>query len=596
MTIDDGMTWRLAGALPIAFAAAAATALALAPAGTRAQEVLTEPEAETAEAPAAMAQDYMVSAANPLAVEAGLEVLREGGNAIDAMVATQMVLNLVEPQSSGIGGGAFLVYYDAGTGETLTLDGRETAPLAATPTLFLNEDGRPMDFWDAVVGGRSVGTPGTLMLMETAHGRFGTMPWPRLFEPAIALAEEGFEVSPRLASMLEGERGERLQTFETTRAYFFPEGAPLEVGETLQNPEFAETLRIIADQGSDPFYTGEIAADIVETVQAADPNPGLLAMEDLERYAVIERAPVCHGYRDYRVCGMGPPSSGALTVGQILGLLEHFDMPSLSADDPMAWHLIAEASKLAFADRGLYIADSDYVTVPVAGLLNPHYLTTRAQDISHFRAIPVPAQAGNPPFPGTLPYAAGMSHEQPDTSHLSIVDAEGNAVSLTTTIESAWGSNLMVRGFMLNNELTDFSFEPVEAGMVVANRVEPGKRPRSSMSPTIVFDEAGDPVLVVGSPGGSRIIGYVAQTLIAVLDWEMDIQSAIDLPRVVNRNGRTDIEEGTEAAADFADFLELRGHAVNIRPLTSGLHGIQVTEDGLMGGADPRREGVAMGD
>jgi gamma-glutamyltranspeptidase/glutathione hydrolase len=578
------------------WALAAAALFTFAPGVGAAQQTVAAPEPAAERSQPATARDYMVAAANPLAVEAGLEMLREGGTAVDAMVATQMVLNLVEPQSSGIGGGAFLVYYDAATGETLTLDGRETAPMAATPELFLDENGDPLDFWEAVVGGRSVGTPGTLKLMETAHDRFGALPWARLFEPAVALAEDGFEVSPRLASMLEGRRGDRLRTFETARDFYFPGGEPLQAGETLRNPEFAETLRIIAEQGSEPFYAGEIAADIVAAVGNADPNPGLLAEGDLAAYEVIARAPVCHDYRGRTVCGMGPPSSGALTVGQILGLLEHFDLPSLSADDPLAWHLIAEASKLAFADRGLYMADGDYVTVPADGLLNPHYLTLRAQEISPFRAMATPAAPGNPPFPGALRYAPDRSHEQPDTSHLSIVDADGNVVSLTTTIESAWGSNLMVRGFMLNNELTDFSFVPEELGMLVANRVEPGKRPRSSMSPTIVFGEDGEPYLAIGSPGGSRIIGYVVQTIVAVLDWDMDLQAAIDLPRVVNRNGDTDVEEGTLAAVDYPQFLEARGHGVNIRPLTSGLHGIRIAEDGLVGGADPRREGVARGD
>ena len=565
--------------------AMAAASLMLLPAGSWAQAT-TGP---------ATAQSYMVAAANPLAVAAGVEMLREGGSAIDAMVATQMVLNLVEPQSSGIGGGAFLVYHDVATGETITLDGRETAPMTATPALFLQATGEPMGFWDAVVGGRSVGTPGTLALMETAHARFGTLPWDRLFEPAIALAEDGFEVSPRLSGMLGGDAGERLRTFATARDYFFPGGEPLQAGDTLQNPDFAATLRLIAAEGSAPFYTGEIAADIVATVQAADPNPGLLAMDDLAAYRVIERAPVCQDYRGYSVCGMGPPSSGALTVGQILGLLGHFDLPSLSADNPLAWHLIAEASKLAFADRGLYMADSDFVTVPVDGLLDPRYLTARAQRIALTAAMATPAAPGNPPFPEALPRAPDRSQEQPGTSHVSIVDAAGNAVSLTTTIESAWGSNLMVRGFLLNNELTDFSFVAEENGLMVANRVEPGKRPRSSMSPSIVFDPDGAVHLVVGSPGGSRIIGYVAQTIVAVLDWDMDIQSAINLPRIVNRNGPVDLEEGTAAEA-FAGFLEARGHAVNVRGLTSGLHGIQITDDGLEGGADPRREGIALGD
>ncbi len=575
-------------------AGSAMTALAMA-APTYAQMDL-QPEGATGTAPArasVVAQDFMVAAANPVAVQAGYDVLAAGGTAVDAMVAVQMMLNLVEPQSSGIGGGAFLVYYDAAADALLTLDGRETAPLAAGGDLFLDEDGARLGFWDAVVGGRSVGTPGTLALMAQAHERYGTLDWADLLQPTIDLAERGFTVSPRLAGMLTGSRAERLRTYQPARDYFFPGGEPLAVGDVRTNQPFARTLRLIAEQGPAVFYDGPVADAIVATVQGAQGNPGLLSREDLAAYRVIERAPVCAAYRGYDVCGMGPPSSGALTVGQMLGILGHFDLPSMGPDSVDSWHLIAEAAKLAFADRGLYMADSDFVRMP-AGLLDPAYLTVRAQHVSLDAALETPVAPGNPPWDEAALWSTHEGLELPGTSHVSIIDGDGNAVSLTTTIESGFGSNLMVGGFLLNNELTDFSFAAERDGRPVANRVEAGKRPRSSMAPTIVLDEEGAVALVIGSPGGSRIIPYVARSIVAILDWEMDVQAALDLPHIVNRNGGTDVEAGTSAEA-FAAALEARGHSVNLRDLTSGLHAIRVTADGLIGGADPRREGIALG-
>ena len=543
----------------------------------------------------AAAERHMVAAAHPDAVAAGLEMLRAGGSAADAAVAVQLVLNLVEPQSSGIGGGAFLLHHDGATKELIAYDGRETAPLAATEKLFLRLEGTPMKFFEAAVGGRSVGAPGTVALLAAVHDDHGRLPWKRLFEPAIALAEKGFTVNARLAGLLQGERGERLRTYAPAATYFFLRGKPLKAGDLVINRRFAETLRAIAEQGPSAFYTGAIAQDIVATVQGAAGNPGLLTEADLAAYRVIKRAPVCHPYRGHRVCGMGPPSSGALTVGQILGILEHFDVPSLGPDNADSWHLIAEASKLAFADRARYMADADFVPVPVKGLLDPAYLTARAQSIAFDRTLETPAAAGNPPWRGGPRFAPDTARGRPGTSHISIVDGDGNAVSMTTTIEGAFGSQLMVRGFLLNNELTDFSFLPTGGGRPIANRVEPGKRPRSSMAPTMVFDGEGNLELVVGSPGGSRIIGYVAQTLVAVLDWGLDIQAAIDLGHVVNRNGATDFEAGTKVVL-FQTGLESRGHETRRRDLNSGLHGIAVTKDGLRGGADPRREGMARGD
>ncbi|MFV0512024.1 MAG: gamma-glutamyltransferase [Jhaorihella sp.] len=537
------------------------------------------------------AADWMIVAANPLAATAGADILRAGGSAADAMVAAQAVLGLVEPQSSGLGGGAFLVWYDAGTGRLTTLDGRETAPLAATPRLFQDAAGAPLEFFDAVVGGRSVGTPGTPALLAEAHRRWGRTPWPDLFAPAIGLAENGFAVSPRLAAMVEAD-ADRLSRFPATAAYFLPGGAPLRAGQTLRNPAYAATLRILADRGAAGFYAGPIAGDIVQTVQNAPGNPGLLSVADLHLYDVRERDPVCASYRIYQVCGMGPPSSGALTVGQILGMLEHFDLAALGPGSVSAWRLIGDASRLAFADRGRYIADGDFVPVPVAGLLDPAYLAARAKLLAGDDALPEVAP-GRPEFDHALLWGEDDAIELPSTSHVSIVDSFGNVLSMTASVENAFGSRLMSNGFLLNNQLTDFSFRSHVDGLAVANRVEPGKRPRSSMAPTIVL-RAGKPVLVLGSPGGSRIIGYVAAAIVAWADWGLDVQQAVALGHGVNRFGRYDLEAGTGAEA-LAPGLEALGYDVRLGELNSGLHAIAIGAT-LQGGADPRREGVALGE
>jgi gamma-glutamyltranspeptidase/glutathione hydrolase len=531
----------------------------------------------------------MVVAANPLAVQAGADVLARGGTAADAMIAVQAVLGLVEPQSSGLGGGAFLVWYDAASGTLTTLDGRETAPLEATPTLFQDETGAPLGFFDAVVGGLSVGTPGTPALLEEAHRRWGRAEWGALFEPAIDLAEGGFAVSPRLAALV-ADDAERLARFAPTASYFLPGGEPLAEGAMLTNPEYAATLRTLAREGARGFYTGPIAADIVRTVQGAE-GPGLLSAVDLAIYQVRERAPVCAPYRAHEICGMGPPSSGALTVGQILGMLDGYDLAALGPGSAEAWRLIGDASRLAFADRGRYMADSDFVPVPVKGLLAPDYLAVRGALLAGDDALPEVAP-GEPEFDHALLWGDDTSLELPSTSHISIVDGLGNVLSMTTTIENGFGSRLMVRGFLLNNELTDFSFASHEDGRPVANRVAPGKRPRSSMSPTIVMKD-GAPVLAVGSPGGSRIIGYTAKTIIAVLDWGMDVQQAVALPHAVNRFGTYDLEAGTSAAG-LEEALTGMGYQVGVRDLNSGLHAIAIG-GGLQGGADPRREGIALG-
>ena len=536
------------------------------------------------------ADNWMISAANPLAVEAGAEVLAAGGTAADAMVAVQAVLGLVEPQSSGLGGGAFLVWYDAASGQVTTLDGREAAPLAATPRLFQDADGEPLQFFDAVVGGRSVGVPATPMLMQEAHDRWGKSDWPGLFAKATALAQDGFTVSPRLAASIAWD-AERLARFPQTAAYLIPGGTPLSAGDILKNPAYAETLKAMADKGASVFYTEPLAGEIITKVQTAPGNPGVLSRVDLAIYRIKERAPVCVSYRVYRVCGMGPPSSGGLTVGQILKLVEPFDLPALGPDNATSWRLIGDASRLAFADRGRYMADEDFVPVPKEGLLDAAYLAGRSKLLETGRALET-AEPGEPEYDHSLMWSDDASIEFPSTSHFSIVDSYGNALSMTTTVENIFGSRLMAGGFILNNELTDFSFRSHRNGQPIANRVEPGKRPRSSMSPTIVLKD-GKPVLVIGSPGGSRIIGFVAQTIIAHLDWGMDIQAAISMPRLVNRYGGFEIEAPSKAIV-LKRALEEMGFEVKLRPITSGLHGISIGE-ALLGGADPRREGIALG-
>ena len=536
------------------------------------------------------ADSWMVVAANPHAVKAGADILAAGGTAADALVAVQVMLGLVEPQSSGLGGGAFLIWYDAHTGALTTFDGRETAPLAVTPRLFQDAAGAPLKFFDAVVGGRSVGTPGTPALLAEVYARYGTQNWANLLAPARELAGAGFPVSPRLAQLV-AEDAERLASSETTAAYFLPEGRPIAAGETLVNLPYAQTLDVLATQGVAAFYAGDLARSIVATVQGAKGNPGVLSEVDLAVYRVKERPAVCASYRAHEVCGMGPPSSGAIAVGQTLVLLEGFDL-SAGPDDVTVRRLIGDASRLAFADRGRYVADSDYVPVPVAGLLDTEYLSERAELLAGDDALPE-VTAGAPEFDHALNWTDDEAIELPSTSHISIVDSFGNVASMTTTIENGFGSRLMVGGFLLNNELTDFSFRSHKDGVPIANRVEPGKRPRSSMAPTIVMKD-GAPVIVAGSPGGSRIIGYTAQSIIAMIDWGMDPQAAAALPHAINRFGTYDLEEGT-SAANLADALGAIGYETKAAALTSGLHLIAIG-DGLRGGADPRREGIALGE
>ena len=539
-----------------------------------------------------IAKDYMVAAANPIAVKAGYEVLKGGGNAADALVAVQTVLGLVEPQSSGLGGGGFLVYYDAKSKKITTFDARETAPFATTPELFQDENGKPLKFYDAVVGGRSVGTPGTVKLLSTMHQKYGSKDWSELLKPAEKLATDGFVVSERLASAIANDK-ERLSRYPDTKAYFFnDDGEPLAEGSILKNSLYAQTLETLGEKGESAFYKGQLGKNIVTKVNGIKDNPGVLSMDDLAAYKIKERAAVCAPYHQYDVCGMGPPSSGALTIGQILGIAEHFDLKKMGPDSAEAWQIIGDASRLAFADRGRYMADSDFVPMP-EGLLDPDYLAERAKLIEPGKALAEVAP-GEPRWERKIKQSDDQSIELPNTTHIVITDKAGNTISFTSTVENGFGSRVMSNGFILNNEMTDFSFASYKDGYPIANRVEPGKRPRSSMSPSIVMKDA-QPYMVVGSPGGSRIIGYVASTLIAHIDWGMDIQQAISLPHLVNRFGTYDIEAGTNAVR-FKEPLEAMGYKVNVRDLNSGLQGIVFTDGQLIGGADPRREGIALGD
>jgi gamma-glutamyltranspeptidase/glutathione hydrolase len=551
----------------------------------------------------------VVSAANPLAVDAGVEILRAGGSAVDAAIATQMVLGLVEPQSSGIGGGAFLIHYRARDRSLVSYDGRETAPAAATPELFIGANGQPLPFATAVVGGRSVGVPGLVRMLKLAHDEHGRLPWSRLFDRAIQLATDGFAVSPRLNALLTSDAAMRTQ--EPAASYFYDaNGQPRPVGYVLRNPEYAATLRAIAADAN-ALYTGPLAQQIVDKVRGHPTNPGVMQLSDLAGYQAKKRTPVCIVYRvRWNVCGMGPPSSGALTVGQALGILENFDLAPMGPNTVDSVHLISEAYRLAYADRGQYMADADFVNVPVAGLLDKNYLKSRAALISMSRSLGA-APVGTPPGAPSATTGQDATVERGGTSHMSIVDAEGNVVSMTTTIEGAFGSRQMVGGFLLNNELTDFSFLPTDAqGRPIANRVEAGKRPRSSMSPTIVLNPNNEVEIVIGSPGGAAIIQYVTKSLIGMIDWRLSPQDAIELGNFGATTSATTTLERNSAvqATAIQDGLRARGHTISIADQTSGLHGFMFVggrgeaQIGVLpavtwaAGADPRREGVSRGD
>jgi len=557
------------------------------------------------------AERHMAAAANPLAAEAGREMLRQGGSAIDAAIAMQAVLTLVEPQSSGIGGGAFIMLWDGHT--VHAYDGRETAPAGATERLFLKADGQPMGFTAAQIGGRSVGTPGVLRALEMAHQKSGHLPWARLFEPAIRLSEQGFAISPRLHSLIAADRF--IPQSPEMAAYFLnADGTPKATGTRLKNPALAAVFKRIAKEGPDALYHGPIADEIARKVQGHR-NAGSLSPADLAGYAAKERAPLCSDYKRWKICGMPPPSSGGIAIAQIMGTLQALEArdprlaiapmtplnsasPAGLEPTPEAVHLIAEAGRLAFADRALYVADADFVPVPVAGLVAPDYLAQRAALIGE-RSLGV-AKPGQPAGI-QVAYAPDRSPLRISTSQVVAVDDQGGAVSMTTTVEAAFGSHLMVQGFLLNNQMTDFSFIPEENGQPVANRVQPGKRPLSAMAPTLVFDrQSGELLATLGSPGGSQIIEYVSKSLVAMLDWQLDPQAAISLPNFGSRNGATELESGLFSPA-LKQALKDKGHALSEIEMTSGIQAIVRTRDAqgkvmLSGGADPRREGEALGD
>lgn len=532
---------------------------------------------------------YMVSTANPLATKAGLAMIERGGSAVDAAIAAQLVLGLVEPQSSGIGGGAFLLYWDAQKDDLHVFDGRETAPSGIEPDQFI-VDGRPLSYWEAVNNGGSVGVPGVLRAMELAHARHGRLPWAELFEPALQLAQDGFAVTPRLHLMISKSRG-LAENRNAGRYFFDSKGRPWPVGHVLKNPALAATLKRIAKEGADAFYQGAIAEDIVAAVRS-HPQPGALSVADLSNYRALQREAVCGTYRVYVVCGAPPPSSGGVGLIQLMGILESFPLVDMKPDSVEAVHVFSEAGRLVFADRDFYLADPEFVDVPVDALTNPAYLRMRAELISPEASMGV-AVPGDPVGRRAI-LAPDNAMEIPSTTHISIVDEEGNVVSMTSSVESAFGSKIMVHGFLLNNQLTDFSLLSAdELGRPIANRVEPGKRPRSTMSPTIVFSQ-GHPLFVIGSPGGSAILNYVAQAVIGVLDWGLSAQEAVSQPHFGSRNKETELEAGS-VLVRHVKTLESMGHEVQVEEFTSGLQGIYVSPEGLVGAADPRREGTAEG-
>lgn len=542
-------------------------------------------------APAAASEvGGMVSAADPRAAEAGREMLNAGGNAADAAIAIQIALTVVEPQSSGIGGGGFFVYHDARRGRVFTYDGREKAPDSASPRWFFGPDGKPLPYRQAIPGGRSVGVPGNIRLMALAHRRHGKLPWARLFEPAIRLARDGFALSPRGRNAIANNRDLAGLSAWGRENLFGPDGEPKPVGTMMRNPELAQLLENVAARGPDYFYVGPAAEALVRTVRGAPRNSSTMAAGDLAAYEAKERPPVCARYRGYRICGMGPPSSGATTVYATLKQIERFDIRGLGKESPVAWHLIGNSMRLAFADRDAYLADPDFVRVPVAGLMDSGYLAARSRLLSADRAIER-AVAGTPPgAPRVRPAAAA---EVPSTSHMAAADGAGNVASVTSTIEGPWGSGLTVNGMFLNNELTDFSIVPELDGAPVANRVEGGKRPRSSMSPTIVYSPDGKVRLAVGAAGGPTIIAQVAKAIIAVIDWDLSAQEAIALPTIFAPGDTLLVERGTSLEAMIPALQALGNKAAPMNPGFKA-NAIEWVNGGWRGGADPRSEGVAL--
>lgn len=541
--------------------------------------------------PVVRTRHTMVTTAHPLATDAGYAILQQGGSAVDAAITAQLVLGLTEPQSSGIGGGALLMLADGD--QVVAFDGRETAPLAARPERFLAAPGQPMAFYDAVIGGHSVGVPGVLNMLHMAHRQYGRLPWAALFQPAIRLATAGFLLTPRLHFLLASDR--YLRQDAAARHYFYaPDGQPKAVGTRLVNLDYARVLTLLAEQGAEVFYHGALVQDMVEAVRQHPTRPGDLSAADFAAYEARQRQPLQSTYRGYRLYGMPPPSSGGIATLQILGMLEYFALPRYQPLAVESVHLLAEAGRLAYADRERYAADSDVVPVPVAGLLDAAYLQSRSQRISMTQSLGT-AAPGRPPGASETPWAVAHAPELPSTSHINVVDAQGQVLAMTTSIEAAFGSRIMVNGYMLNNQLTDFAFVPTRDGQPVANSLAPRKRPRSAMSPTLVFDAQGRFHLAVGSPGGSAIINYVVQTLVALLDWQLDPQQAISLPRYGSRNGPTELEAGRQLEVLVPELAQ-RGHQVTFSEMASGLSAILKTPQGYLGGADPRREGTARGD
>lgn len=550
--------------------------------------LLTGPALAREAPPAQVFTKGMVSAADPRAAEAGAEILRAGGSATDAAIATMLALNVVEPQSSGIGGGGFYVTSDP-AGRVETIDGRETAPAAATPRWFLGADGKPIGFSQAVPGGTSVGIPGNIALAAKAHAEHGRLPWARLFAPSIRLAQQGFTVTPRLNAALTGSK--RSASFaDGARVFYTPAGEPLPVGATIRLPALAQTLRLVSRRGAKAFYSGGNARAIVAAVTTAPHNPAPMAARDLTAYRAKDRPPVCGAYRGYRICGMGPPSSGAATVFATLKQLERFDLTALGKDSPVAWHLIAESMRLAYADRGRWLADSDFIAVPLAGLTDPTYLSARSQLIDPARTN-TQVVAGTPPGAATLSRADSAPQPENGTSHFVVIDKTGAAVSYTSTVESAFGSGLYVGGYFLNNELTDFDFAPEQDGRPVANRVEGGKRPRSSMAPTLVFGPDGKLRLAVGAAGGATIPAQVLKTIIGVTDWQLSAQDAIALPVLFAPGDSVIVERGSALEA-MIPALQALGHAsVTSRAMPLKANAVEVVDGRLIGAADPRSEG-----
>jgi gamma-glutamyltranspeptidase/glutathione hydrolase len=540
------------------------------------------------------AQHHMIVAAEPDAAAAGLEMLRGGGSAVDAAIAAQMVLTLEEPQSSGIGGGAYLIVAD---GAVLhAYDGRETAPASARPDMFLDGNGQPRPHNDAVPGGLSVGVPGAVRVLAMAHAAHGRLPWAKLFEPAIRLADQGFKIPPRLAREL-GEGGPELAAMPAIKAQFFHrDGTPIKEGETWRNPELAQSFREIAQYGAEAFYKGKIATQIANAVNMAPINPGRMTAGDIAGYQAKPRDPLCGMYRAYRVCSVPPSTSGGVSVLQILGLLQHFPSGQLQPSTLSGVHLISEASRLAYADRARWLGDPDFIAVPLSGLLDRSYLDSRARLIDPMRSMGI-ASAGTPPVQKTelRDFAPMRPQIEKGTSHIAVVDDRGESLSMTTSVEAAFGAQIAAGGFLLNNQLTDFSFEPVLDGKPVANAPAPGKRPLSAMAPVIVFAPDGRFFAAVGSPGGRQIIAYVAQALVNLIDGKLSMPETAAAPRHVNLNGATVIERGT-ALEKLTPQLTAMGHRVRVSPFDSGVNGIKRVDGGYQGGADPRREGVALGD